>query len=129
MNAVAHTTSLLNNVIRQIFNLNKLDTKEKNAFSNTYDLTIKKGTKTISQFKDGITLTFNVNPDRAKNPNNLKVFYFDEETGKWKNIGGTYSNGTVTVVTTHFSKFAVFEAEDDKEGNNNIVDIDDESTT
>src|SRR5690606_22453975 len=46
-----------------------------NSLSNTYDFTIKQGTRTISQFEDGIALTFNVNASRAKNPNNLKVFY------------------------------------------------------
>lgn len=87
-----------------------------NSLSSTYDFTIKQGTRTISKFDEGVTLTFNVNADRAKNPNNMKVFYFNETTGKWENIGGQYnrSNGTVTVVTAHFSTFTVFEAEDEE---------------
>lgn len=95
-----------------------------NSLSSTYDFTIKQGTRTISQFDEGITLTFNVNASRAKNPRNLKVFYFNEETNLWENIGGTYhSNGTVTVVTAHFSKFTVFEAEDEE--SDEIVDLKD----
>ncbi|VEF49616.1 internalin [Bacillus freudenreichii] len=94
-----------------------------NSLSSTYDFTIKQGTRTISQFDEGITLTFNVNASRAKNPNNLKVFYLNEETGKWEKVGGTYSNGKVTVVTYHFSTFTVFEAADNNEDSNEIVDI------
>lgn len=97
-----------------------------NSFSSTYDFTIKQGTRTISQFEEGITLTFNVNSERAKDPNNLKVFYFNEETGEWENIGGTYQNGKVTVVTYHFSKFTVFQAVD--MDSNDIVDVNDEET-
>lgn len=104
-------------------NVNEL-VQEKDAFSSTYDFTITQGDKTISQFDDGVTLTFNVNADRSNNPHNLKVFYFNEATNKWENIGGRYDKGTgsVSVVTYHFSKFTVFEAEDDEEGNDNIVD-------
>lgn len=105
-------------------NVNELGS-ETDAFSSTYDFTITQGDKTISQFgkgEDGVTLTFNVNPNGAKNPHNLKVFYYNEETDKWEKIGGRYSsNGSVTVVVTHFSKFAVFEAENDVDGNDNIV--------
>lgn len=86
------------------------------ALSRVYDFTIYQGNKRISQFEEaeghGVTLTFNVNADRARNPNNLKVHYYDEELGKWVNIGGTYRNGTVTVVTYHFSLFTVFEVDE-----------------
>lgn len=85
-----------------------------NSLSSTYDFTIKQGTRNISTFDEGVTLTFNVNGDRAKNPNNLKVFYFNEETKEWERVGGTYSNGKVSVVTYHFSTFTVFEVEDEE---------------
>ncbi|TSB45718.1 leucine-rich repeat domain-containing protein [Alkalicoccobacillus porphyridii] len=101
---------------------------DSNSLSGTYDFTIKQGTRTISQFKEGVTLTFNVNAERAKNPNNLKVFYFNEEKGKWENVGGTYSNGQVTVVTYHFSMFTVFEAANNDEGTDEIVIIDEDSS-
>ncbi|WP_062051922.1 LPXTG cell wall anchor domain-containing protein [Bacillus sp. JCM 19034] len=103
--------------------------RESNSLSGTYDFTIKQGTRTISQFEEGVTLTFNVNAERSKNPNNLKVFYFNEETNKWENVGGTYSDGKVTVVTYHFSRFTVFEAADDSEDLDEIVRIDDEVDT
>ena len=102
-------------------NVNEIES-DPNSLSATYDFTIKQGTRNISQFDEGVTLTFNVNASRAKNPNNLKVFYKNEETGKWENIGGTYHNGAVTVVTYHFSTFTVFEAEDEK--SDKIVNLD-----
>ena len=45
-------------------------------------------------------------------------------TNKWENIGGTYNaeDGTVTGTTSHFSTFAVFEAE--RIDSNNFVVID-----
>lgn len=57
--------------------------REDNSYSSTYDFTIKQGNKTIRQFEDGVTLTFQVNPERAKNPTNLKVFHYNEAKGKW----------------------------------------------
>lgn len=107
--------------------VNELE-KEPNSFSSTYNFTIKQGINTISQFDEGITLIFKVDADQAKNPNNLKVFYKNEETGKWENIGGEYNaeNGTVTVTTKHFSIFTVFEAEEI--GSGNIVAKDNESS-
>ncbi|WP_249869121.1 leucine-rich repeat domain-containing protein [Oceanobacillus saliphilus] len=99
-----------------------------NSLSATYDFTIKQGTRTISTFDEGVSLTFNVNADRAKNPNNLKVFYYNEDLGKWENVGGAYHNGTVTTVVAHFSIFTVFEVEPDESGNEIIVEIEPEVT-
>ena len=106
-------------------NVNEIKS-DPNSLSSTYDFTIQQGTRTISQFDEGITLTFNVNAARAKNPNNLKVFYFNEETEKWENVGGTYQNGKVTVVTYHFSMFTVFEAADENAESDEIVDVNDD---
>lgn len=106
-------------------NVNEIKS-DPNSLSSTYDFTIKQGTRNISQFDEGITLTFNVNVSRAKNPNNLKVFYKNEETGEWENIGGSYHNGAVTVVTHHFSTFTVFEAEE--ENSDTIVELEDIET-
>src|SRR5699024_3212550 len=97
--------------------------KEKNSFSKKYDFAIKQGSRTISQLDDGITLTFKVNADHAKNLNNLKVFNQNKTTGKWENVGGTYNaeNGTVTAQTNHFGTFTVFEAK--KVDSDEIVEV------
>ncbi|MCR6112621.1 G5 domain-containing protein [Bacillus sp. A301a_S52] len=94
-----------------------------NSLSSTYDLTIKQENKIISEFDEGVTLTLNVDTTKAENPNNLKVFYKNEEIGEWENIGGQYNdkNSTVTVLTNHFSTFTVFEAK--TEGLDNTIEI------
>ncbi|MGX6443809.1 leucine-rich repeat domain-containing protein [Neobacillus sp. K501] len=81
-----------------------------NAVSDVYDFTITQGNKVVSQFSQPITLTFNVNLDGVKDPSKLKVFYYNEKTGKWENIGGTFANGVVTAETSHFSTYTVFES-------------------
>ncbi len=80
-----------------------------NALSPVYDFTITQGGQVISQFSEGVTLTFNVDDSRVSNPDNVKVFYWNPNTSKWELIGGNYSNGVVTATTTHFSVYTVFE--------------------
>ncbi|WP_391559697.1 LPXTG cell wall anchor domain-containing protein, partial [Robertmurraya sp.] len=80
-----------------------------NALSPVYDFTITQGGQVISQFSEGVTLTFNVDDSRVSNPDNVKVFYWNPSTSKWEPIGGSYSNGVVTATTTHFSVYTVFE--------------------
>ncbi|RFA33063.1 hypothetical protein CAI16_15965 [Virgibacillus dokdonensis] len=85
--------------------------KAPNSVSSTYSFTIKQGKRFISQFKPGITLTFNVDSNHA-DTDKLKVFYLNEKTENWENIGGTYQDGKVTAVTKHFSTFTVFESDE-----------------
>lgn len=80
-----------------------------NALSPVYDFTITQGGQVISQFSEGVTLTFNVDESRVSNPDNVKVFYWNPNTSKWELIGGSYSNGVVTATTSHFSVYTVFE--------------------
>lgn len=85
------------------------------AISDVYDYTINQGDSTISEFSEPVTLTFNVDPNKIQNPNNVKVYYFNEELEEWELIGGTYEDGVVTAETTHFSTYAVFEKEEKEE--------------
>lgn len=98
------------------------------SYSDGYKFTIMQGDERRSQFEEPITLTFKVSTDGVTNADNLQVFYLNEETGKWENIGGKYhaEEGTVTATTTHFSTFAVFEAEEI--GSDNLVVTDNESS-
>ncbi|GAA0289335.1 hypothetical protein GGQ92_002395 [Gracilibacillus halotolerans] len=95
----------------KIENLNKVT----NSFSDAYKFTITQGNETISEFEEHpITLAFKVNAENANNVDHLQVYYLNETTNKWENIGGKYNaeDGTVTGTTDHFSTFAVFEAEE-----------------
>ncbi|MBP3952591.1 DUF6359 domain-containing protein [Bacillus suaedae] len=81
-----------------------------NTISDVYDFTIYIGNdgSTLSTFS-GIELVFEVDLKDVKNPENLKVFYLNEITGKWELVGGEYKDGKVTATTTHFSVFTVQE--------------------
>lgn len=81
---------------------------------SSFKFTIKQGGNIVSKFKEPITLSFEIDATKATNPNNLKVFYLNEDTGEWELIGGTYNNGVVTATTDHFSTFAVFEVENER---------------
>lgn len=88
--------------------------KATDSLSNAYKFTITQEDELVSEFEEPITFTFEVNTENVKNVENLQVFYLNEATNKWENIGGKYDakTNTVTATTNHFSTFAVFEAEE-----------------
>jgi len=88
--------------------IDKLE-KVKNALSDVYDFTIYEGEKVISQFSEPVTLVFTVDQDKVNNPENVKVFYWNEDKEIWEKVGGTYKDGVVTAKTDHFSIYTVFE--------------------
>ncbi|MCM3409986.1 pectinesterase family protein [Metabacillus litoralis] len=90
------------------FTLKKLPV-EKGALSDVYDFTITQGENVVDKFNKPITLSFKVNVDIVKDPSKLKVFYYNEETKKWEEVGGSYKDGVVTAETNHFSIYTVFE--------------------
>ncbi|MFD2654823.1 endo-1,4-beta-xylanase [Gracilibacillus thailandensis] len=96
------------------------------ALSAVYDFTIFQGDEEISQFDSKVTLSFKVNQDKVKDPNKVKLFYWNPDTEEWELIGGEYKDGIVTAETDHFSTFAVFEIEDEEEtsGNNEKTEED-----
>ncbi|MFA9559012.1 pullulanase [Evansella sp. AB-rgal1] len=91
-----------------IFTIKKLADMEK-AISSVYSFHLQQGGKTISEFTDGIELSFEVDQKRMKNPNNAKVFYWNEKENMWELIGGSFKGGVVTATVYHFSTYAVFE--------------------
>ncbi|HEX7065523.1 MAG TPA: LPXTG cell wall anchor domain-containing protein, partial [Bacillales bacterium] len=99
------------------------------ALSATYDFTIKTANGTISQFSEPVTLTFQVDPAKVTNPDNVKVWYYNTSTKEWELIGGTYSNGVVTAQTSHFSTYTVFETNDSTSNDATGTDSSDNSGT
>lgn len=65
----------------------------------------------VSEFtkENPVTLEFAVDENDITNINNLQVFYLNEETGEWLEIGGEYTGESLVVSTTHFSIFAPME--------------------
>ncbi|MEC5423131.1 GDSL-type esterase/lipase family protein [Virgibacillus sp. C22-A2] len=85
------------------------------SLSKVYDFTIQIGEKYLRQFNEHeVTLYFKVDEAKVKNTENLKVYFFNEETEEWVVIGGSYMDGAVVAATSHFSKFTVFEMEEEE---------------
>ncbi|MFD2044468.1 hypothetical protein ACFSTA_09085 [Ornithinibacillus salinisoli] len=82
------------------------------AISDVYDFTITQGTNILSQFSEPVLLSFRVDPSKVENPDNVKIYYYNEEDEAWELIGGIYEDGVVTAETDHFSIFTVFEMEE-----------------
>ncbi|WP_156288421.1 YncE family protein [Oceanobacillus salinisoli] len=110
------------------------------AISDVYDFTITQGTNILSQFSEPVLLSFKVDTSKIDNPENVKIYYFNEEDKIWELIGGIYNDGVVKAETNHFSKYAVFEkdqttlVDEDSQKNENVeekgnenIDIEDNS--
>lgn len=77
-----------------------------NVVGAGYDLTLKWGDQIVSLFEYGITLSFPVHDH--DNPEELRVYYWNEELENWELVGGEYEDGYVHATTNHFSIFALF---------------------
>ncbi|MBU9714156.1 endo-1,4-beta-xylanase, partial [Bacillus tamaricis] len=81
------------------------------ALSAVYDFKIYQGGKLINKFDSPVTLTFKVDTSKVKNPDLVKVFYWNPDTETWELVGGEYKDGFISVDVDHFSTFTVFELE------------------
>ncbi|MEW6572234.1 MAG: S-layer homology domain-containing protein [Bacillota bacterium] len=53
-----------------------------------------------------ITLPYDVN---AVDPGEVpSIYYYDQSSGTWVNLGGTINNGSISISVDHLTKFAVF---------------------
>src|SRR5690625_155754 len=84
--------------------------KGKELKGDIFKFTIMKK-ELVSEFtkENPVTLEFAVDENDITNINNLQVFYLNEETGEWLEIGGEYTGESLVVSTTHFSIFAPME--------------------
>ncbi|MBN6204853.1 DUF4430 domain-containing protein [Ralstonia pickettii] len=102
-----------------------------NAVGAVYDFTLKVDGKVISEFDSEITIELAVDADKVKNidSENVKGFYYNNETEEWEVLlKSSYDSNTgfVTLTTTHFSSFGVFKYDGAAK---NPVNDDDENTT
>ncbi len=71
----------------------------------TYEF--KVGDNDSYQFDKAVTLTFTFDPDKVPPGQTPAVNYYDQNQGKWVNLGGTISGNTISIDVSHFTKFAV----------------------
>ncbi|MFC4386567.1 InlB B-repeat-containing protein [Gracilibacillus marinus] len=93
----------------------QVEKAKERAVGSIYKFMIKQGDKVISTFEDPIEITFPIdttveNPEEL--PEELKVYYFNEETKKWELIGGELIGRSIVARTNHFSVFGVFHPDD-----------------
>ena len=58
-------------------------------------------------FNKPVTLTFNFDPSSLTTGEKPSVYYYDEASAQWVNLGGVVSGNTIKVTVDHFTKFAV----------------------
>jgi len=58
-------------------------------------------------FNKPVSLTFSFDPASVPAGETPSVYYYDEASAQWVNLGGTVSNGTITLTINHFTCFAV----------------------
>lgn len=65
------------------------------------------GGKSDYSFAKPVTLAFTFDPESLTAEETPAVYYFDESSSKWVELGGSVSNNTITITVDHFTKFAV----------------------
>ena len=106
--------------IKQVVLSNDATLKDTKGVSKVFEFDMavldKDGNKIsdVHNFKSGVataTIQLNDSDLQGLNQDNLAVFYYNETTKAWDNMGGTFDKVTKQVVfaTPHFSKFAVLE--------------------
>ena len=63
-------------------------------------------------FNKPVTLSFVLDPSVAQSNQTIAVFYYNEAEKKWIKIGGEISGHNIRVEVDHFTKFAVFAADE-----------------
>lgn len=111
--------------------------QNKSLVGHIYKLTISEGDTLVNKFssENPVTLSFAVDKNSVKNPEQLGVFYFNTDDSDWVDLGGEYADNFITVTTDHLSAFAVMEVEEISDnhekpgkGKDPIIDHDDDQS-
>jgi len=76
---------------------------------NVFEFTV--GGNASYSFNKPVTLTFTYDPDSLADGEIPAIYYYDEISAQWVNLGGDISGDTITVTVDHFTKFAVLTKE------------------
>ena len=75
---------------------------------SVYEFTV--GGSTGYSFAKPVTLTFTFDPTTVPAGETPAIYYYDQSSDQWVNLGGAVSGSTITVTVDHFTKFAVLAA-------------------
>lgn len=69
------------------------------------------GGSTSYDFNKPVTLALTFDPEDLAPGQTPSVYYYDQSTEQWVNLGGAVSGNTITITIDHFTKFAVLARE------------------
>lgn len=78
---------------------------ESRLASDVYEFSV--GGKSTYNFTKNVIISLKFNAENIGPGELAAVYYYDEATQEWVNIGGTVSGNIITVQINHFTKFAV----------------------
>ncbi|MCR6111478.1 NEAT domain-containing protein [Bacillus sp. A301a_S52] len=121
--SIDNVLSEFNNEEQVIFGFEKIVDSNLNeeAVSNLYDFSVRAGDREMTEFADGVTLTFAVDTNKVAKWNDLYVVYVNDEGEKEEVIeplSVDSSGSTVTANVSHFSTYGVFELSNEEDGEN-----------
>ncbi len=109
-------SSNFNNASKVAISLEKIESSDsidnvELSAGSVYQFSIDQGGQTLNQFNYEVGLAFQVR-DEETNPEELKVYYWNDELREWEYVSGEYSDGKILATTDHFSTFALFNPAD-----------------
>ncbi|MEN6389946.1 MAG: S-layer homology domain-containing protein, partial [Syntrophomonas sp.] len=78
------------------------------VLGKTYEFTV--GSADSYSFNKNITLTFTFDPADVEAGQTPAVYYYDQSSQSWVQLGGKISGNTISVEVDHFTKFTVMTA-------------------
>lgn len=91
------------------------------AVSKLYEFSVRSGDRYMTEFADGVMLTFAADSNKVTNWNDLYVVYVNDEGEKEEVIeplSVNSSDSTITAYVSHFSTYGVFELSNEEGGEN-----------
>lgn len=85
--------------------------KNLTAISSAYNFSLKVNDFCVKQFSDKLLLTMNYDPKTVKNPDNLAIYWHNDDTNTWDELPSLIDSdtGTVSALISHWSSFALFQ--------------------